>query len=59
MSELTTMHRDCLHFGACARTGIAGNKTCSVCPAYETDYNEKRAIEAIKKFQKIIKEVSS
>ena len=55
MSEVTTMHRDCLHFGACDRTGIAGNKTCSVCPAYETDYNEKRAIEAIKKFQKLLR----
>ena len=53
MSEHATIHLDCLHFGACSRDGIADNKTCSVCPAYETEYNEKRAIKAIKKFQNL------
>ena len=51
MGKAKTIHLDCLHFGACSRTGIAGNDTCSVCTAYETEFNEKRALKAIKKFQ--------
>lgn len=45
-----TIHHDCIHFVSCSRDGLAGSDTCSVCPAYENEYNENRAIKTINEF---------